>query len=122
MQRLDFGGAILRQRKRAHARAEERLGLIELQDHHTLDAENDEIHLVLVRPRHLLNDRLGADGVQVVGGRGHVLGRVALRHHDDLFLFGRERGLGGGERRGPADCQRHEQIREQHAVLQRQQR
>ncbi len=121
VQRLHLRRLFLGERVRPHARHQMGLGLLQPEQDDALDAEHDQLHVALARPRHLLDDRLGADVVEVIG-LGLILGGVALRDDHQFLAFGGESRFRGRPGRRPAHRKRHQQMRKQNAVFQRQSR
>ncbi len=95
-----------------------RLGLLHGDQGHALDALNQDVD-GLLGAGHFLDEGAGAD-LKQVGRTGLLDGGIALGNdHQGLFLVG-QAGLDGGHGAGPAHRQRHEQVRKQHRVLDRQ--
>ena len=104
----------IRQRPERHF--EVRIVALFGQHAHALNALHDDVRAA-VAPLDALDRDQRAD---VVHARavGRILLSIPLSHRQQLLaVLGS--GLHGGERLRPADCERHDQFREHHGVLQR---
>ena len=104
-----------------HVAAQVRLGrrrtLVEVQARQALD---DEAQAAVGQLEHLVDVRRRADGIEVLL-LGLLDGRVALREDGDELAAG-ERVFDQADRALAGDRERHERMREQHRVPQRQDR
>jgi hypothetical protein len=120
VQRLDLRAGVVGQRVRLDPRLEVRVGLLGGDEAHALDALDDQLDGPLVAG-HLLDDRPGADGEQVLEA-GLLVAGVLLGEDGEGLLLGGQGRLDCRQRLRAAHRQRDEQPREQHRVLQRQHR
>ncbi len=81
---------------------------------------DDDVH-VLVALRHLLDHRARADYIEIRLRRVFDRG-IALCDDDDFLVFGGARGLDRGHADRAPDRERHQHRREEHGVLDRQER
>jgi hypothetical protein len=121
LQRLHLRPGVIRQRQRLHGDFQVRLRRFQPEQIHAGDAQNDQLHGRFAGARHALDHRPRSHGIHFSqAGRFHR--RIALGRDHDLLLFGGHGGFHRRHRRRPAHGERHQQVREEHAILQGQQR
>jgi len=121
LQGLHLRAGVVRQGQGLHHDPGEGLGFLQLEEVDALGAEHHQLQGILGGPRHALDDGLGADGVEI-SQAGRFERTIPLGGDDDFLLFGGQRRFHCRDRSRPADRQRHQQVRKQHRILQRQQR
>ncbi len=121
VQRFHFRPLVVGQRVRPGHGFQKGRRLLDAHQHHALHALHDDLD-AFVGAGHLLDDRAGADGEQVVLGRRLLVVPIPLRDDKDALVFRRQGRIDSPDRSRPAGGKRQQQIGEQHCVFQRQYR
>ena len=119
-QGFELTAGVVGQRQRPDSRLQEAV-FLDFDDDHALGALHEQVDMVGPRAPRFADDRAGTDGVEI-GRAVRLHRRVLLGDHNHFFVFGGQGRLYGGYRRLAAHSQRHQESREQHGILQRQQR